>query len=575
MESDKLQNLRHSLAHLLAAAVLDLYPDTKNAIGPPIENGFYYDFDFVKPISEEYLPKIENKMRDILKSWDKFEEIEETKDSAQSRYIENQYKNEIIQELATKGEKITSYKSGGFTDLCRGGHTKSAKDIDPEAFKLTHIAGAYWRGSEKNKMLTRIYGVAFETRMELDKHLRMIEEAKKRDHKKIGFQLELFMFHETAPGMPYWLPKGMIILNELIEFWRDEHKKRGYLEVASPILNKKELYIKSGHYEHYWNEMFIARGKDDEDEYGVKAMNCPNAMVIFDSKQRSYKDLPLRFSDTDSLHRFERSGVLNALLRTREFRQDDAHCFVKEDQIENEYRNIFEIVERFYSIFNLKYRLRLGTRPEGFLGDINTWDKAESILKKILKEKSNDELLVAEGDGAFYGPKVDIIMKDAIGRDWQMGTIQLDFHQPLRFGLTYTDNDGKKRTPIVIHRVIYGSLERFIALLIENYGGAFPLWLAPVQAVLIPVSEKQEKFAREIHHKLKENDIRAEIYESGETLPKRIREAELQKIPYILVVGEKEEKNKSVNVRHKNKEEEIKIEELIEKMKKEIEDKTL
>lgn len=575
MKELELQNLRHSFAHLLAAAVLDLYPDTKNAIGPAIDNGFYYDFDFENPISEDDLPKIENKMREILKTWGNFEKIEVSADEVKKQLKNNPYKLELIDELEEKGEKITLYRSGEYTDLCRGGHVKSAKEINPDAFKLTHIAGAYWRGSEKNKMLTRVYGVAFKTEEKMEQYLEMVEKAKERDHKKIGQQLELFMFHHTAPGMPYWLPKGMIIMNELTEFWREEHKKRDYKEIASPLLNKKELYETSGHYEHYWSEMFIAHGKDDEDEYGVKAMNCPNAMIVFGSKSRSYRNLPLRFSDTDPLHRFERSGVLNALLRTREFRQDDAHCFITEDQIENEYINIFEIAEHFYSILKLNYRFRLGTRPEGFLGDINTWDRAEKILKKILKEKGKYKLWIAEGDGAFYGPKVDIILKDAIGRDWQMGTIQLDFHQPKRFNLAYIDKNGNKKTPVVIHRVIYGSLERFIAILIEHFQGAFPLWLAPVQAVLVPVSEKQKEYAEKVLGQLKENGIRTEMYESGETLPKRVREAEIQKIPYILVVGEKEEKNGSVNARHKGGGKEIKIDELVEKMKEDIKNKTI
>ena len=453
-----LEPIRHSLAHLLAAAVLDLWPDAKPTIGPAIEDGFYYDFEFGKPVSNDDLPKIEKKMREILKSWDKFEEKKISKKEALEHYKTNPYKRELLEEIAAKKEDITFYTSGEFTDLCRGGHVSSAKEIKADAFKLTSVAGAYWRGDEKNKMLTRIYGAAFATKDELEAHLKMLEEAKKRDHKILGPKLELFMFHHTAPGMPYWLPKGVALLNELISFWRQEHQN-DYHEIISPILNKKELYETSGHYDHYWPEMFIARGKGDKEEYGVKAMNCPNAMVVFGSKPRSVKDLPLRFSDTDPLHRYERSGVLNALFRTREFRQDDAHCFITEDQIEieKEYNNIFKIVEKFYKIFDLEYEYRLGTRPEEFLGDKKTWDKAEKTLEKILKQ-SGKNYDINEGDGAFYGPKIDIIMKDAIGRTWQMGTIQLDFQQPIRFHLEYTDTDGKKRTPVVIHPVAYRSL---------------------------------------------------------------------------------------------------------------------
>lgn len=473
-----LNNLRHSCAHLLAAAVMELWPSTKRTIGPSIENGFYYDFDFDNPPREEDLAKIEKKMAEILPSWNHFEHREVSEKEAKELFKNNPYKLELIDEIIQKGESITIYKSGNFEDLCRGGHLENpSKDIG--AFKLLSIAGAYWRGSEKNKMLTRIYGTCFPTQKELDEYLQMMEEAKKRDHKKIGPQLELFFFHETSPGMPYWLPKGVILYNELLKFWREEHQKRGYLETVSPILNKKELYITSGHFDHYWPDMFVADMGENE-VYGVKAMNCPNAMTIFGFKIRSYKDLPLRLSDTDPLHRYEQSGVLNGLFRVREFRQDDAHIFVSEDQIEDEYNRLFEIVEKFYSIFNLEYSFRLGKRPEKFMGEAKIWDKAEKVLEKIL-EASGKPYQIAQGEGAFYGPKIDILMKDSLGRSWQMGTLQLDFQQPARFNLKFTDSDGQVKTPITIHRVIYGSLERFIGILIEHYSGAFPLWLSPVQ----------------------------------------------------------------------------------------------
>ncbi len=573
MSDEKLEHIRHSLAHLLAAGVLELWPDTKLTIGPVIENGFYYDFEFTEPISEDDLPKIEKKMREILKTWDKFEREEISEKEAKKLFAGKLYKLELIKEYA--GQELTLYKSGNFVDLCRGGHVKSAKNIDPEAFKLTSLAGAYWRGSEKNKMLTRIYGVAFSTKKELNEHLKTLEEAKKRDHKKLGPQLGIFMFHETAPGMPYWLPKGVIILNELIDFWRKEHTKRGYKEISTTLVNKQELWEISGHWEHYKDDMFIANMKENG-VYGIKPMNCPNAMVVFGSELRSYKDLPLRLSDTDILHRYELSGTLNGLFRVRSFRQDDSHNFITEDQIESEYGEIFDIAEKFYSIFSLNYRYRLGTRPEKFLGDAKTWDKAEAALKRILDKKAgkgNYEIL--EGDGAFYGPKVDILMKDILGREWQTGTIQLDFQLPQRFNLSYIDDDGRKKTPVVIHRVIYGSLDRFVGILIEHYAGAFPLWLSPVQIVVTPISDGQHEYAAEFCDKLKEEDIRVELYDQNETIGKKIREAEMQKVPYIAIVGQKEVDAMAVAVRKRGQGDlgQMKADEFLEKIKQEIVDK--
>lgn len=543
---NSLDEIRHSCAHLLAAAVMELWPNTKRTIGPAIENGFYYDFDFEKPITEEDLPKIEKKMAEILPTWKEFEKEEVTSEKAKEKFKDNPYKLELIEEFSGEGKTLTVYKSGQFEDLCRGGHSQNPqKDIG--AFKLLTIAGAYWRGSEKNKMLTRIYGTCFQTKAELEKHLELIEEAKKRDHKKLGVKHELFFFHETSPGMPYWLPKGLIIYNELIAFWRREHLKRGYLETASPILNKKELYITSGHFDHYWEDMFVANmGK--EEEYGVKAMNCPNAMVIFAHKTRSYKDLPLRFSDTDPLHRYELSGVLNGLFRVREFKQDDAHIFVSEDQIESEFKNLFEIVERFYSIFNLEYSFRLGTRPPKFMGETAVWDKAEKTLEEILK-KSGKEFVIEEGEGAFYGPKIDILMKDALNRSWQMGTLQLDFQQPFRFNLKYVDAGGQEKTPIAIHRVIYGSLERFIGILIEHFAGAFPVWLSPVQVKVLPISDKFLSYSQEVVDKLLAQNIRVELDTRNETLQAKIRDAAMEKIPYIAIVGAREQEAKSVSLR--------------------------
>ncbi len=569
-EQEKLHHIRHSLAHLLAAAVLKLWPDTKRTIGPSIENGFYFDFEFSKPISEKDLPKIEKMMRKILPTWDKFERSELTAEEAKKEYPGNPYKEELINEFTADGSKVSFYKSGDYWDLCKGGHVESMKEIDAHSFKLTKVAGAYWRGSEKNPMLTRIYGAAFETKEELDSYLKMLEEAEKRDHKKLGPKLGLFMFHETSPGMPYWLPKGVVLYNELVNFWRKEHQERDYQEIVSPLINKKELYQTSGHYDHYWADMFTIKTEEGE-EYGVKAMNCPNAMVVFGSQLHSYRDLPLRLSDTDPLHRNEGSGSLNGLLRVREFRQDDAHCFVTEEQIGEEYEAIFEIVEKFYSIFGLKYSFRLGTRPEKFMGEAATWDKAEATLQEILK-KSGKEFTIAEKDGAFYGPKVDILMKDALGREWQMGTVQLDFQQPLRFGLEYTAADGTKKTPVAIHRVIYGSLERFIGILIEEFAGAFPVWLSPVQAKILPISDKMNEYAESVLKELKNAGIRAQLDSRSESVGKKIREAEMEKVPYMIIVGEKEVEAKSVSVRGRNQQDlgAMKLEQLIGTIQEQI-----
>jgi len=547
-ELPSLSELRHSLAHLLAAAVAELYPDAKRAIGPAIDNGFYYDFEFVKPISDAELPKIEKKMRQIQLSWTRFDRHEVTKEQALKEFAGNQYKKELIEEFAKEGDTLTVYQSGSFRDLCRGGHADNLAAYDPAAFKLTHIAGAYWRGSEKNAMLTRIYGLAFASKNELDHHLSMLEEAKKRDHKKLGLQLGLFFFHETAPGMPYWLPKGVALYNELVQFWREEHSSRGYQEIVSPLLNKKDLYITSGHWDHYLDNMFVVQDEENQ-TYALKAMNCPNAMVVFGLRPRSYRELPLRLSDTDMLHRNELSGALNGLFRVREFRQDDAHVFVTEDQITDEGKQILEIAERFYSVFNMQYSFRLGTRPQKFMGDKQTWDKAEAALNDILKH-SGKEFVVLEGDGAFYGPKIDIVMKDSLGREWQMGTIQLDFQIPANFGLTYVDEHGKEQVPVTIHRAIYGSLERFIGVMIEHCAGIFPLWIAPVQVVVLPISQKHTKYASSVLKELVQSGIRSELDERNETLGKRIRESELQKVPYIIVVGDKEQIDKTVSVRH-------------------------
>ena len=578
-----LDNLRHSCAHLLASAVVELYPDVKLAIGPSIENGFYYDIDFGDTkISEEHFPKIERQMRDNIKTWKGFEKEELDQIEAKKQYKSNPYKEELIDQYTENGKvKVGFYKSVGskssyfegreYWDLCKGGHVESPSE-EIKHFKLLSIAGAYWRGDEKNRMLTRVYGTCFPTQEELENYLKMLEEAEKRNHKKLGRELGLFMFHETAPGMAYWLPKGVTLYNELINFWRVEHKLENYKEIFSPLINKRELYETSGHWDHYRENMFLSETEEGE-TYALKPMNCPNAMVVFGSETRSYRDLPLRLSDTDTLHRFERSGTLNGLLRIREFRQDDAHIFVTEDQIVDEYKKLFALTEKFYSIFGLEYKFRLGTRPDDFMGDEKLWDKAESELKSVL-ESSGKEYFVLEGDGAFYGPKIDILMKDALGREWQMGTLQLDFQQPLRFNLKYSASDGTTKTPIAIHRVIYGSLERFIGVLIEHFGGAFPTWLSPVQVKILPISEKQIEYATKIKNTLLENGIRVELDERAETLGSKIRDAQVEKMPYMLIVGDKEVEKNEVSVRNRSgKSENMELEEFIKNVKTEIDNK--
>jgi len=603
-QEDKLSHIRHSLAHLLAAAVLEFWPDAKPTIGPTIDNGFYYDFDFPsadsrglnadqRGLSDKDLPKIEKKMREILKSWETFSEIKVSADEAKKIFAGNSYKLELIEEIVAKGEKITLYYSGpkngfkihdsrfknelletknyklqtGFLDLCRGGHVENpSKEIKPDSFKLERTAGAYWRGDEKNKMLTRIYGLAFETKGELETYEKQIEEAKKRDHKKLGKELGLFMFHETSPGMPYWLPNGLKLYNELVNYWRTEHQKLGYQEISSPLVNKAELWKTSGHWEHYKDDMFIANMGENE-VYGIKPMNCPNAMIVFQSMQVSYKQLPLRLSDVDRLHRYERSGTLNGLFRVRSFQQDDSHNFISEEMIASEYNHIFAVCKQFYGIFKMEYSFRLGTRPKQFLGDEALWDKAEETLRKIIKE-SGIPHAVAEGDGAFYGPKIDILMKDSLGREWQMGTIQLDFQQPRRFELFYTDKDGSRKTPVVVHRVIYGSLERFIGILIEHTAGVFPLWLAPVQVKVIPIGEAHFKKAEETAVALRATAIRVDLDTTDLGFGKKVREAKQMKIPYFIIIGDKDISAGKVTLesRDKGNLSQLSVEEVVEKL---------
>lgn len=570
MKND-LSTMRHSAAHLLAAAVKKLYPQTSLGIGPVIEDGFYYDFDYPHGFSSQDFAKIEKEIASLKKKNLPFERIELSIADALklTKRQKEPYKEELIDDLKKQGEKkVSFYKTGDFIDLCTGPHVKHSGQVGE--VKLTSVAGAYWRGSEQNKMLQRIYGTAWFSKKELQEHLKNLEERKKRDHRVIGRELALFYFHETSPGMPYWLPKGVSLYRELLDFSRKIHKKAGYIEIISPALNKKALYVKSGHWKHYLEHMFISETNEPE-IYGLKAMNCPNAMIVFASSSRSYKELPLRFFDTDTLHRNELSGTLSGLFRVREFRQDDAHVFVTQDQIKAEYKEILKLVEYFYSVFDLDYSFRLGTRPQKFMGDRKTWEKAQKELLEVLKE-SGKEFSILEGDGAFYGPKIDVLMKDSLGRVWQMGTIQLDFQIPKNFKLQYIDSAGKEKTPVTIHRAIYGSFERFLGILIEHFAGNFPIWLSPVQATIIPIAERHNEYAKNLKELLEKGGIRVNLDSRSETMQARVRDAQLQKTPYMLIVGDKERVAKSVSIRSRGQgdEGEANPQQFLQRLKQEI-----
>lgn len=543
----KLEVIRHTTSHIMAQAVKRLYPNAKLAIGPAIENGFYYDFDDID-VKEADLEKIEAEMKKIIKENLKIESFklprEEAIELMKSR--NEPYKVELIEDLPEETE-LSFFKQGEYVDLCVGPHLLYTKGV--KAFKLLNTTGAYWRGNENNKMLHRIYGTAFETKEELQNYLEMMEEAKKRDHRKLGKELELFFLDETAPGMPYWLPKGMKMLNTLISFWRKIHEERGYQEFSGPQLNSSSLWKTSGHWDHYKEDMFVLTDADGN-EQALKPMNCPNSIKVFSSKLRSYKELPLRFSDIDVIHRNEKSGQLNGLFRVRMFRQDDSHNYVTEEQIGSEIKEIIEIAKEMYGVFGLEFKLTLSTRPDDYMGDINVWNKAEADLKEVLDEICGENnYLINEGDGAFYGPKIDIKMKDCLGREWQMGTVQLDFQLPSRFNITYIDKNGEKKTPIMIHRAILGSFERFIGIITEHYAGAFPFWLAPVQIRILSLSENEVEYASKIKDQLKELGYRVETDFSDDKIGYKIREAQLQKVPYMIVIGKNEVQNNTISVR--------------------------
>ena len=559
----------HTTSHVLAQAIKRLYPEIKLAIGPAIDNGFYYDFDTDTPFTPEMLEKIETEMKKIIKEDLPIERFSLPKQEALNLMKDEPYKQELINELP-EGEEISFYKQGEFTDLCAGPHLLSTGKL--KAVKLLSSSGAYWRGNENNKMLQRIYGIAFPKSSELDEYVNMIEEAKKRDHRKLGKELELFFFDETAPGMAYWMPKGFTIMNTLIDFWRKEHKRRGYQEFSGPQLNSSVLWKTSGHWDHYKEDMYVLTDADGN-EQALKPMNCPNSIKIYQSKLRSYKDLPLRFNDVDVIHRNEKSGQLNGLFRVRMFRQDDSHNYVTEEQIGSEIKDIVEIANYLYGIFGLEYQLTLSTRPEDFMGEIETWNKAEADLKRVLNEICGEgNYRINEGDGAFYGPKIDIKMKDCLGREWQMGTVQLDFQLPQRFNLSYIDKDGNKKTPIMIHRAIFGSFDRFIGIITEHFAGAFPTWLAPVQIRILPIADKHKEYSEKLKKQLEDLDLKVELDEREEKIGYKIREAQLQKIPYMLIIGDKEVEANAVGVRSRKDGDigQMSIEDFVQKIQEEI-----
>ena len=538
----------HTTSHILAQAVKRLYPEIKLAIGPAIEEGFYYDFDTDKAFTPEMLLALEEEMKKIIKENFEIERFVLPRDEAIKFMKDNKepYKVELIEDLP-EGEEISFYKQGEFTDLCAGPHLPSTGKV--KAIKLLSSSGAYWRGNEKNKMLQRIYGISFPKASELDEYINMIEEAKKRDHRKLGKELDLFLFDETAPGMAYWLPKGFKMLNVLIDFWRKEHEARGYKEFSGPQLNSSSLWKTSGHWDHYKEDMFVLTDADGN-EQALKPMNCPNSIKIYQSKLRSYKELPLRLNDVDVIHRNEKSGQLNGLFRVRMFRQDDSHNYITEEQIGSEIKDIIEIASKFYGVFGLEYQLTLSTRPEDYMGEIETWNRAENDLKNVLNEICGEgNYRVNEGDGAFYGPKIDIKMKDCLGREWQMGTVQLDFQLPQRFNLSYIDKNGDKKAPIMVHRAIFGSFERFLGIITEHFAGAFPTWLAPVQVKILPIAAAHVEYANEVKEQLEKNGLRVELDEREEKIGYKIREAQLQKVPYMVILGDKEVEAKAVGVR--------------------------
>jgi threonyl-tRNA synthetase len=536
-----LDKLRHSASHILAQAVTELFPDVKLGIGPVIENGFYYDFDKEDGFSPEDIKKIKERMQDIIDRDLKIERIEVSKEEARKILKDQPYKLEILEEL---DEPVSFYRQGGFIDLCKGGHVKSTGEV--KAFELLNVAGAYWKGDSKRPMLQRIYGTAFYSKEELDKYLEMLKEAEKRDHRKLGEQLDLFSFHIEGPGFPFWHPKGMIIYNELVKWWRELHRREGYLEIKTPIILSENLWRRSGHLENYKENMYFT--EIDKKRYAIKPMNCPGGVLVYKSRLRSYREFPMKVAELGLVHRNELSGVLHGLFRARSFTQDDAHIYCMPDQVEGVVVDVIRLVDEIYSKFGFSYDIELSTRPEKRIGSDEMWDNAEGALEKALK-RSKKKYSISEGEGAFYGPKIDFHIKDSLGRSWQCGTIQVDFALPERFDLEYDGKDGRKHRPVMVHRAIFGSMERFIGILLEHYYGKLPLWLSPVQVKVLTVTDRDIKFAKEVVDLMKKKGIRVELDDRSETISKKVRDAQTERVFYTVVIGDKETKGRTLAVR--------------------------
>ena len=550
---EALEVLNHSTSHLLAEAIQELYPDALFGYGPAIENGFYYDIDFKEPIVEEDLAKIEKKMHELASKDERIVRQVLSKKEALEVFKNNPYKVELIEGI---NEGITTFTQGKFIDLCRGPHIMSTGQI--KHFKLLSLAGAYWRGDSKNKQLVRIYGTSWFSAEELQNYLTLIEERKKRDHRLLGKQLNLFMLSEYGPGFPFWLPNGMILRTQIEDMWKRVHARYDYMLIDTPIMLSKELWITSGHWEHYKDNMYTT--EIDEKEFAVKPMNCPGAILVYKNSLHSYKDLPLRYAELGHVHRHEASGALNGLFRVRSFTQDDAHTFVRDDQIEDEIISILKLYDEIYSIFGLDYKIELSTRPEeGYIGDINIWNKSEEILKRVCEDSGHD-FKINPGDGAFYGPKLDFKLKDSMGRIWQCGTVQLDMNLPERFDCYYIDSDGEKKRPVMLHRACFGSIERFIGIITENYAGAFPSWLAPVQIALLPVNNNFHlEYAQQLYHDMRNHGLRVELDDSNDKLGYRMRNAQMRKIPYTIVLGDHERDDGTVTYRKYGSQEQITV----------------
>lgn len=573
MEKEELMKCRHSMAHVLAKAILQWDPNAKLTIGPAINNGFYYDFD-MKTITPDDFAQIEKLMQKIINNNEKFTRKEISKSQALQMFKGNEYKTEIINELPDD-ETISVYYTGdNFVDLCRGPHVENTSKLQNMGFKIAKVAGAYWRGNEKNKMLQRVYVYAFANKKELAEYIHQMEEAIKRDHRKLGKELGLFFISDYSKGMPTYMPKGLTLKNCLIDFWREVHRKAGYIEIETPMAMNRSLWEKSGHWDHYKQNMYTFKVEDED--FAVKPMNCPGGMLYYMQDIHSYKEFPLRVGELGKVHRHEASGTLNGLLRVRCFTQDDAHIFMLPEQIEGEIKNVMQLVDEVYRAFGLKYTVELSTMPENHIGDIKDWEFAENALSNALKHL-NLPFAINEGDGAFYGPKIDIHVEDAIGREWQCGTIQLDMQLPKRFNLTYVDKDGEQKEPVMIHRVIYGSLERMIAVLIENFAGAFPVWLAPVQVRVLNISQAQEDFAKEVYNKLLNAGVRVELDIRNEKIGFKIREANANKVPYMIVIGDNEKNSGKLTIRLRGNKElkDISVEEFIEIIKEKNASKSL